>query len=374
MASTDDTNSDDRLEPRIFSEIRDLLGNDPPKPAQSKPMYAASDEQISIRPTSLNEIIGQDHLKASLRQFMQASLARKRTLAHILLYGPPGIGKTAISRVIASEMQGLMVESTGPTFSKMYLELFAGRQMSRSTPRTFLFIDEIHKLHPDVMTILLPMLEDFTYDGADLRPFTLIGATTDPGDLDGPLRRRFGIQYHLTYYSIAELAAIITETYVKLAPIPTTASDLAADPVALEAITMIAERSIGIPAKANILTERVIDYLHDPATQQWLPLSPDRVLACCQQLGIDKYGLGDKEREMIHVMSKRFKLKATGLESIARAMGDDPKTVEAMIEPTLVRLGFVDRAKPGRMLTGKGVNLALAVELHRTGVGELPWQ
>lgn len=333
-------------------------------------------EYIDTRSATLDEIVGQEQIKLSLRQFIGAALARKRLLPHTMFFGPPGLGKTEFSKVIASEMSGDLLEYTGSTFDTNQLDLFVGRQLS-NPGRTFLFIDEIHKLEPNVMTILLPILEEFNWNGTRMRPFTLIGATTDPDRLLAPFLRRFGLKYHLEFYTIEELEQITQKLLTKLLPADQqyALTDYPYTIDSARAIQMIAQRSVGVPGRAKVLVEAVIDFHYDLTTSTWMPLNPHRTIMCMRALEVDRYGLVAKERAYIHALAKRFKLAPTGINSIAAALGDDPKTIEKMIEPILVRQGFVNREARGRKLTtGLGVNYAMRIGKYHAGLEELPWE
>ncbi|MEG0144856.1 MAG: Holliday junction branch migration DNA helicase RuvB [Clostridia bacterium] len=300
----------------------------------------------SLRPVTLAEYCGQPKLKGSLTVYMQAALARREPLDHLLLYGPPGLGKTTLAGIIASEMGHNIRVTSGPAIERpgdlasILTNLNAG---------DVLFIDEIHRLSHPVEEVLYPAMEDYALDimigkgpsarsiRLDLPKFTLIGATTRAGMLTSPLRDRFGISFRLEMYSPEELSQII----LRSAKILKIACDEAG---ALE----IARRSRGTPRIANRLIKRVRDYAEVLADG-----TITREIACqgLDMLEVDLLGLDHTDRTMLRAMIEKFGGGPVGLDTLAACTGEDPGTIEDVYEPYLLQLGFLMRTPRGRICT-----------------------
>ena len=306
----------------------------------------AGDDEISIRPSLLQEYIGQESLKDNLSIFMKAAKARHETLDHLLFYGPPGLGKTTLAHIIANEMQVNIKTVSGPTIEKQG-DLAA--ILSSLEPGDVLFIDEIHRLPKVVEEILYPAMEDFYIDVVmgkdaslrsvrlDLPPFTLVGATTRIGDLSAPLRDRFGIVNKLEYYSLNNLKKIVKRSCLVL--------DCS---IKEDAIIEIARRSRGTPRIANRLLRRVRDFaqvlndsLIDLKTAQ----------NALEKLKIDKLGLDDVDLNYLIGIIERFNGGPVGVDAIAASISEESQTLEDVYEPYLLQIGFINRTPRGRVVT-----------------------
>ena len=305
-------------------------------------------EELSLRPITLEDYVGQHAIKDNLKVFIQASLSRNETLDHVLVYGPPGLGKTTLAHVIAHEMHGNIKVVNGPSIEKSG-DLAA--ILASLSPGDVLFIDEIHRLPRVVEEVLYGAMEDFTISlvvgkdegsraiNIDIPPFTLVGATTRVGDLSSPLRDRFGIVNKLEYYSNEELEKIVKRT--------SRVFNLDIDD---EAKKEIAKRSRGTPRIANRLYRRVRDF----ATVKGLNMINNEItISSLNALKVDELGLDDVDLAYLRGIIERFKGGPVGVESIAMAIGEEVTTLEDVYEPYLIQIGMINRTQRGRVATEK---------------------
>ena len=317
--------------------------------SELKSEYQEGDSfEKTIRPQAFDEYIGQTDVKENIKVFVKAAKLRGVSLDHVLLYGPPGLGKTTLSHIIANELGSNIKTASGPTIEKSG-DLAA--ILSSLEPYDVLFIDEIHRIPKYIEEILYSAMEDFKLDiivgtdgnsrniKIDLPPFTLVGATTRAGDLSSPLRDRFGITCKLEYYSDEELTEIVKRSARVL--------DLSIDE---EATSVIAKRSRKTPRIANRLLKRVSDF----ALVKGLDvINKDVTNESLTRLKVDEYGLDNTDIEYLESLINKFNGGPVGIESIAASIGEEVTTIEDVIEPFLLQEGFIKRTIRGRQVTDK---------------------
>ena len=304
--------------------------------------------ESSIRPLVLDEYIGQSEVKENIHVFIEAAKMRNETLDHVLLYGPPGLGKTTLAYIIAREMGVNIKTASGPSIEKSG-DLAA--ILSTLEPGDVLFIDEIHRMPRYIEEILYPAMEDFTLDiiigsegnsrniKIDLPPFTLVGATTRAGDLSSPLRDRFGIVSKLKFYTDDELSAIVKRT-----------SRVLKMDITDEAALELAKRSRGTPRIANRLFKRVRDFaLVD--NKEIIDL--EVMKKALDRLKVDKGGLDEADHQLLRAIIERFNGGPVGIEALASSIGEEVSTIEDVMEPYLLQEGYLKRTSRGRCVTPK---------------------
>lgn len=312
--------------------------------------YQADDESIelSLRPSTLAQYIGQDKAKENLSIFIEAARLRNEALDHVLLYGPPGLGKTTMASIIANEMEVEFRTTSGPAIEKAG-DLAA--ILSSLEVGDVLFIDEIHRLPRSVEEILYPAMEDFCLDivigtgpsarsvRLDLPPFTLVGATTRAGLLTAPLRDRFGVLSRLEFYTTEDLCDIVERT--------ATIFDVT---IAKEAAIEIARRSRGTPRIANRLLKRVRDISQVRGETE---ISLDTTKTALQMLQVDQSGLDHIDHKILQSIMDAFQGGPVGLDTLASTIGEESQTIEDVYEPFLLQQGFIQRTPRGRVVTVK---------------------
>ena len=306
---------------------------------------------LTLRPRTLDDYVGQEKVKANLTVFIRAARARREPLDHVLLYGPPGLGKTTIAHILSHEMGAVLKSTSGPAIERAG-DLAA--ILTNLEGAGILFIDEIHRLQPALEEILYQAMEDFRIDivigqgpmartvKIDLPPFTLVGATTRVGLLTGPLRDRFGIVHHLDFYPVVDLVRIVQRS----------ASILDID-VAPEGAEEIARRSRGTPRIANRLLKRVRDFAQVEDDGRVTGTVAERHL---ERLEVDRYGLDLLDRKILLTIHEKFDGGPVGVNTIAAALGEERDTIEELYEPYLMQIGFLDRTSRGRRITPRALD------------------
>lgn len=312
----------------------------------ARTISAEDDTERSLRPHRLTEYVGQENVKELLKVYIEAAKQRGDALDHVLLYGPPGLGKTTLANIIAAEMGVSIRITSGPALEKTgdIVALLTNLQEG-----DILFIDEIHRLSRTVEEVLYPAMEDFEFDiiigkgpsarsiRFDLPKFTLIGATTRSGQLTSPFRDRFGVLFRLELYTVGELARIVTRS-----------ADILGIKIDPEGAEEIASRSRGTPRIANRLLKRVRDFAQIMGDGT---ITKSIARQALLKLNIDEIGLDNTDRNMLEAMIRSFNGGPVGLDTLATMIGEEAITIEDVYEPYLMQLGFINRTPRGRVVT-----------------------
>ncbi len=312
----------------------------------ARTLSAEDETERSLRPHRLDEYVGQENVKELLKVYIEAAKQRGDALDHVLLYGPPGLGKTTLANIIAAEMGVSIRITSGPALEKTgdIVALLTNLQEG-----DILFIDEIHRLSRTVEEVLYPAMEDFEFDiiigkgpsarsiRFDLPKFTLIGATTRSGQLTSPFRDRFGVLFRLELYTVKELAQIVTRS-----------ADILGIKIEPQGAEEIASRSRGTPRIANRLLKRVRDFAQIMGDGT---ITKEIAQSALLKLNIDKIGLDNTDRNMLEAMIRSFGGGPVGLDTLAAMIGEEAITIEDVYEPYLMQLGFINRTPRGRVVT-----------------------
>jgi len=302
--------------------------------------------QLSLRPKFLREYIGQNELRGKLEVTLDAARGRKEAVEHVLLYGPPGLGKTTLAHIIANEMGTKIYATAGPALQR------TGDLMGILTNLNdgdILFIDEIHRLSATIEEFMYPAMEDYKVDfvvdkgafakviNVPLKRFTLVGATTRAGMLSAPLRDRFGLFYHIDFYPVEDLKEIVIRS-----------ARLLETPISEEAAETIAGRARGTPRIANRLLRRVRDYA---AVKADGTITPEIASVALDAEGIDTLGLDNLDRKMLKIIVEYYRGGPVGIEALAATLNEESDTLVDMVEPYLLKIGFVQRTRRGRVVS-----------------------
>lgn len=319
------------------------------RPISPEAVHSADEEMDrSLRPRYLEHFIGQENTRTRLQIPMLAAKQRGEALDHVLIFGPPGLGKTTLAHILANELSVDLVQTSGPVLER---QGDVAATLTRLKSGDVLFIDEIHRLNPVVEEVLYPAMEDYRIDimmgqgpGArtiqiDLQPFTLVGATTRKGLLTSPLRERFGIEEHLDYYSTEELMQIVWRS--------ARIFEIDADE---QGVQEIAQRARGTPRVANRLLRRVRDYAQVRGDGR---IDQESALRALELLEVDKMGLDSMDQRYLMILLSNYEGGPVGVETIAAAMSEERGTIEDTIEPFLLQQGYLKRTPRGRQCTAK---------------------